>query len=119
MERVTLNQLHHDIRHGAPRAGRLGLSGIVDSHDVGVVELGSGLGFTQQAAPAFSAQRRPFGGQYLDGDITVQHGVTGTVDHAQAAPAEFGLNAIPWLQRVFDVAHAYSIARQLQQGSDG
>jgi hypothetical protein len=81
----------------------LGFPCIVDRDDVGVVELGGSLGFSQQARAAIGAQ--PGGGQHLHRDVTVQHGVVGAIDPAHAAPAQLCVEAIPFVEQGTEYVH--------------
>lgn len=59
-----------------------------DGHDVGVVQLGGGLGFVLEAQEPLGIQGRGVG-QDFQGDAAVEGNLRGFVDDAHAAAAEF------------------------------
>jgi hypothetical protein len=74
VQRPAFDQLHHDI-------GRVvDFADVVDGDDVGMVELGGGLGLTHQARPSNGAQVGF--AQYFDRHIAVELLVAGAVDGA-------------------------------------
>jgi hypothetical protein len=73
-----------DELHGDPDAVDVGAD-VVDGDDVGVGELGEGLGLAQEADLAAAAGS---GAQELEGDLAVEVGVEGGVDDAHGAGAE-------------------------------
>jgi hypothetical protein len=62
-------------------------------------------GLVQQARPALGAQ--PTLSQDFDRHWPVEQQVMGTVDHAHATPAQFGLQAVTILDHVADF-HAFN-----------
>ena len=97
VKRIAHHQLHHDEGHRAHGTGQLGLSGIVDRDNVGVVELGNSLGFAKQAGAAFGAQAGS--AQHLDRDVSLQQRVVGAVDCAHATLTEFGVEAVTSIEQ--------------------
>ena len=60
---------------------------LVDGHDVGMVERGSGPGFLDEAPPA-AFVRHAVGGKDLDGDVPTQAWVAGAIDLAHSPRAQ-------------------------------
>ena len=61
---------------------------VIHGHDIGMVELGDGLGLAEQflATLGTEAEFR----EDFDRDISVQHSVVGTVDNAHATAPQLG-----------------------------
>ena len=69
------------------------LADVVEGDDVRMVEGGGRPCFLNEAAPPFGVGH-DLGPQELDGDRPPQARVAGGVDHAHAAPANLGVDAI-------------------------
>ena len=81
-----------DVAHGQER-GALGLTGLVDGDDVGVVDRGRQLRLAQEAG----AERLVvcvFGGEQLEGHLAPELALLGEVDDAHAAAPQDALDAI-------------------------
>ena len=80
-EVLALGQLHHQ------KPVALELLDPVEPGDVGVVQRGEGAGFSTETSDPFRIVEQLVG-KDLEGDLTIQLGVTGAVDLTHAASAE-------------------------------
>jgi len=94
IERRPVQPLHDD------EGALVGLAGVVDADDVGMVQLGSRLGLAQQTGAALRAQARV--GEDLDGHVAAEQRVVGLIDHAHAPPANLRVQAITLVQEGTD-----------------
>ena len=83
------------------------LAGLVDGHDVRVVEPGRELRLADEPAPERRVGRE-LRGQHLDRDAACEARVFGQVDDAHPAPAQLGLDAIPAEGCTLAKAHAHA-----------
>ena len=81
LQRVAVDVLHRDV------VDAVLLAGVVDRHDVRVVELRGALGLAQEVLQRLRILLQRVG-QHLERDDAVEHGVLGLVDDAHAAAAE-------------------------------
>ncbi len=72
LERSPLDQLHGHERLPSHRVG------LVDLHDVGVRELGHGLGLAEQASGVLLVELLE---QHLDRDLAIERAIEGLEDH--------------------------------------
>jgi hypothetical protein len=87
-ERAALDELHHDVLRAVVGAG------VVDAHDVGLVQPGRGLRLAPE--PLHEARvARELRMEHLDRDRAVEHRIEAAVDlrHATGADASFDLVA--------------------------
>ncbi len=77
---AALQEFHDDVELA------LLLTHVVDGHDVGVVEAGTGLGLAEESRADFLGDVDVVGDD-LEGHQTVQLGVAGLVDYAHPPPA--------------------------------
>jgi hypothetical protein len=73
----------------------------------GVIEPGGGLRFAQEAGAALRAEAGV--AQHFDGDGPVEQRVVGAIDHAHAAPAQLGVNAIAVVEGCANHVKAYPV----------
>ena len=78
---VALDEFHHQ------RTDTAGFFQSVNDRDVGMVQRGQGLGFTQEAREPLGVVRERLG-QDLDRDITIELGIPRPVDFAHAPAAD-------------------------------
>jgi len=83
---LPFHELHGDVGHA------VGLAGVEDGDDGGVVEGGQGLCLPQEAGAGLGQ------GEDLEGDGTLEFDVEGPVDRAEASLAGEGLDAEALLQ---------------------
>ncbi len=84
-QRHAVDVLHHDVGQRAGR--RLGLPGVVDRHDRGVVQCRGVLRLASEAQVEAGVAGE-VGAQHLDGDVAVQADVAGEVDLGHASEAQ-------------------------------
>ena len=94
VQALPFDQLHHDV------GCAIYLPRVIDRHDVGVVELGDGLGLVQQALSALGPQ--VVGRNDLDRDVAVEHRVMRPVHRAHPTLAELGVDAVALVQQGAD-----------------
>jgi hypothetical protein len=103
VERIAYHQFHHD-------EGRtIRFPSVVHRNYIGVVEFGCSLRLVHQPAASLGAQSR--GRHDLDGDVTLQQGVTGAIDDDHPTPAEFGVKAVAFVQNRADHLRASCTVR--------
>ena len=84
---AALDQLHREVRPAVH------LAGVVDLHDVGVMQRGNRLRLAQESFP-LRRQGIGAGQQHFQGDGSLQPQMPGPVDDAHAAVAEHGLHPV-------------------------
>ena len=82
VETASVDQLQREERQAVV------LAGLVDLDDIGMRELGDGLGLGAESRQAHGTHVHP-GEDHLQGDHALQTPVPGLVDHAHAAAPEF------------------------------
>ena len=82
VETASVDQLQREERQAVV------LAGLVDLDDIGMRELGDGLGLGAESRQAHGTHVHP-GEDHLQGDQALQTPVPGLVDHAHAAAPEF------------------------------
>jgi len=97
-KRLAFDQLHHDKECAACPRRRSGVrfANVVHRNDVGMIELGGGLGLAQQTGAAFGAQAGS--AQHLDGHIAVEQCIVRAIDDAYAAAAQLRVEAVALVQ---------------------
>ena len=83
-----LHEAHRDEQHP------VGLAGLEDRDDVGMVDRGRGARFPDEPLPERLVPGQ-FGRQHLDRDLALQPGVVGAVDHGHATPADLLVQPVP------------------------
>jgi hypothetical protein len=87
LEGLAVETLHHD------EGVAVGFVNLVNSADVGVVESGSGAGFSLESLEGLIVPHQ-VGWEKLDSNIPAQAEIHGAVDHSHATAAEMFLDAV-------------------------